>query len=78
MSSVSVCILFLREMLHNMTDTLTIVFRMLLVRENKRMEREELNLMHGPERERIEEAARLEGITFDEAVRRRKGFRYLY
>lgn len=42
------------------------------------MERAELDLMHGPERERIEEAAKLEGISFDEAVRRRMGFRYLY
>ena len=42
------------------------------------MDREEMDLMHGPERERIEEAARLEGISFEEAVRRRKGFRYLY
>lgn len=30
------------------------------------------------DRERVEEAARLEGITFEEAVERRKGFRYLY
>jgi hypothetical protein len=50
----------------------------MLVRENKRMEREEMHLMHGPERQRIEEAAKLEGITFDEAIKRRKGFRYLY
>ncbi|KAF8141262.1 major facilitator superfamily domain-containing protein [Boletus edulis] len=57
---------------------LSFVVRMLLVRENKRMEREELDLMHGPERERIEGAAKLEGITFEEAVRRRMGFRYLY
>lgn len=42
------------------------------------MEREEMHLLHGPERERIEDAAKLEGITFDEAVRRRMGFRYLY
>ena len=52
--------------------------RCMLVRENKRMEHEEMDLMHGPERQRIEEAAKLEGITFDEAVKRRKGFRYLY
>ncbi|KIJ65885.1 hypothetical protein HYDPIDRAFT_174700 [Hydnomerulius pinastri MD-312] len=57
---------------------LSFVVRCLLVRENKQMERDEMNLMNGPERERIEEAAKLEGITFDEAVRRRKGFRYLY
>jgi hypothetical protein len=55
------------------------VIRCMLVRENKRMEHEDLNhLMHGPERQRIEEAAKLEGITFDEAIKRRKGFRYLY
>jgi len=54
------------------------VIRTMIVRDNKRMEHAELDLMHGAERERIEEAARLEGITFDEAVRRRKGFRYLY
>lgn len=38
----------------------------------------EKQLMEGSGRERIEEAARLEGITFEEAVKRRKGFRYLY
>ncbi|KAG8221319.1 major facilitator superfamily domain-containing protein [Butyriboletus roseoflavus] len=57
---------------------LSFVIRVLLVRENKRMERAELDLMHGPERERVEEAAKLEGISFDEAVRHRMGFRYLY
>ncbi|KAG9312027.1 major facilitator superfamily domain-containing protein [Chiua virens] len=57
---------------------LSFVIRVLLVRENKRTERAELDLMHGPERERIEEAAKLEEITFEEAVRRRMGFRYLY
>lgn len=51
---------------------------MLLVRANKRMEHEELDVIHVPERERIEEAAKLDGTTFDEAVRRRMGFRYLY
>ena len=29
-------------------------------------------------RARIEEAARLEGLTFEEALERKKGFRYLY
>ncbi|KAN0081222.1 Major facilitator superfamily domain containing protein [Tylopilus felleus] len=57
---------------------LSFVIRVLLVRENKRMEHEEMDLTHGPERERIEEAAKLEGITFEEAVRRRRDFRYLY
>ncbi|EGO00927.1 hypothetical protein SERLA73DRAFT_167140 [Serpula lacrymans var. lacrymans S7.3] len=57
---------------------LSFVIRCILVRENKKLEAEELKLMQGAHRERIEEAARLEGITFDEAMRRRKGFRYLY
>lgn len=37
----------------------------------------ERDLMHSPERQRIEQAAKLEGITFEEAIKRRKGFRYL-
>ncbi|KAF9228382.1 MFS general substrate transporter [Gyrodon lividus] len=57
---------------------LSFVIRYILIRENKRMDQQEMDLMHGPERERIEEAAKLEGITFEEAIRRRKGFRYLY
>ncbi|KAI0687252.1 MFS general substrate transporter [Earliella scabrosa] len=59
---------------------LAIVFafaiRCLLVRENRRLEREELDGLQGARRERVEEAARLEGITLEEAVRRRGGFRY--
>ena len=54
-----------------------LVVRQMLIHENKRMEREELELTE-MQRERIEAAARLEGISFEEAVRRRKGFRYLY
>ncbi|EIW80619.1 MFS general substrate transporter [Coniophora puteana RWD-64-598 SS2] len=56
---------------------LACIIRYMLVQENKKMDRDELEIIEGPERERIEEAARLEGISFDEAVRRRKGFRYL-
>lgn len=61
-----------------LASVLSFVIRCMLVRENKQMEREEMDLMHGPERQRIEEAAKLESITFEEAVKRRKGFRYLY
>ncbi|EGO00930.1 hypothetical protein SERLA73DRAFT_50208 [Serpula lacrymans var. lacrymans S7.3] len=57
---------------------LNFVIRCMLIRENKQIEKDELEHMEGPGRERIEEAARLEGITFGEAVRRRRGFRYLY
>lgn len=49
----------------------------MLVRQNKRLEENELNDLKGARRERIEDAARLEGITFEEALRRRRGFRYL-
>ncbi|KAI0687878.1 MFS general substrate transporter [Cerioporus squamosus] len=56
---------------------LAIVLRGILVHQNKRLEREELDNLKGARRERIEEAARLESITFEEALRRRRGFRYL-
>lgn len=54
------------------------VIRWMLVQQNKRLDQEEIGDLKGARRERIEEAARLEGITFDEALRRRRGFRYLY
>ena len=55
-----------------------LVIRSILIMRNKQMEKLELEHMHGSGRERIEEAAKLEGITFEEAVKRRRGFRYLY
>jgi len=55
---------------------LAFVIRTLLVRENKEADKRELDLK-GAGRQRIEEAARLEGISFEEAVERKKGFRYL-
>ncbi|KAG1742533.1 major facilitator superfamily domain-containing protein [Suillus lakei] len=61
-----------------LTTALGFLMRWILIRENKKMDMIEKELMEGPGRERIEEAARLEGITFEEAVKRRKGFRYLY
>lgn len=50
----------------------------MLIRENKQMDREEKRMMEGAERARVEEAAKLEGITFEQAIERRRGFRYLY
>ncbi|EPQ55020.1 hypothetical protein GLOTRDRAFT_42071 [Gloeophyllum trabeum ATCC 11539] len=32
----------------------------------------------GAQKERIEEAARWKGITFEEAIEKKRGFRYLY
>ncbi|KII95716.1 hypothetical protein PLICRDRAFT_226861 [Plicaturopsis crispa FD-325 SS-3] len=57
---------------------LAFVVRMMLVHENRRLDAAEWGVMKGPQRARIEEAARIEGITFEEAVERKKGFRYLY
>ncbi|KAI0753056.1 MFS general substrate transporter [Daedaleopsis nitida] len=57
---------------------LAVLMRWVLINQNKRLEREELNELKGAQRERIEEAARLEGITFEEALERKRGFRYLY
>ena len=48
----------------------------MLIRENKRMEREEQQRAEG-QRERIKEAARLEGTSFEKAACLRGEFRYL-
>ncbi|KAG1851285.1 major facilitator superfamily domain-containing protein [Suillus subalutaceus] len=61
-----------------LSTALSFLMRWILIKENKHMDAVEKDLMEGPGRERIEEAARLEGITFEEAVKRRKSFRYLY
>jgi len=57
---------------------LAIVLRWMLIRENRQLERNELGEMAGANRERLEEAARLEGITLEEAMQNKRGFRYLY
>ncbi len=54
------------------------VIRQMLVRENKRLDESELEDLKGAKRERIEEFAKLEGISFEEALERKRGFRYLY
>ncbi|EIW80623.1 MFS general substrate transporter [Coniophora puteana RWD-64-598 SS2] len=58
---------------------LSFLIRCILVSQNRALERSEVAALApgGAERARIEEAARLEGISFDEAARRRRGFRYL-
>ena len=54
------------------------VIRYLLIKENKDFARKELADLDEAQRNRIEEAARLEGITFEQAMENKKGFRYLY
>jgi hypothetical protein len=48
----------------------------MLIRENKALEASEM--ADEATRARIEDAARLEGISIEEAHRRKRGFRYLY
>ncbi|CAA7261868.1 unnamed protein product [Cyclocybe aegerita] len=57
---------------------LSFIIRQMLVHENRKLDADEKAAMEGVNRTRVEEAARLEGITFEEAMERRKGYRYLY
>jgi len=57
---------------------LAFVIRVMLVRDNKRLTENELDALKGVNRQRIEEYARLEGISIEEALERKRGFRYLY
>jgi len=43
-----------------------------------RLDEDDRISMQGANEIRVKEAALLEGITFDQAMERRKGFRYLY
>ena len=52
--------------------------RCILVQMNKKLDRDELGALKGANLARIEESARIEGITIEEALERKKGFRYLY
>ena len=49
----------------------------MLARENRQMDHEDLQSMNEAKRGRIEQAAKLEGISFAEALEKQRGFRYL-
>ncbi|KAE9407362.1 MFS general substrate transporter [Gymnopus androsaceus JB14] len=57
---------------------LSIVLRQWVIRDNKKLDEDEKLALGEASRARVAEAARLEGITFDQAMQKRKGFRYLY
>ncbi|PBL03710.1 hypothetical protein ARMGADRAFT_911163 [Armillaria gallica] len=57
------------------STVLSIGIRNNLVRENQRLDKEDRLEIDA---NRVEEAARLEGISFEQAMERRRGFRYLY
>ncbi|EJD07977.1 MFS general substrate transporter [Fomitiporia mediterranea MF3/22] len=61
-----------------LSSCLGFLLRWMLKRENERLDRDELGALKGANRPRIEEFARLEGITIEEAMERKRGFRYLY
>ncbi|KAF8074021.1 MFS general substrate transporter [Lyophyllum atratum] len=54
------------------------VIRQILIRKNKQLDIDENAALKDADRTRVEEAARLEGLTFEQAMERRKGYRYLY
>lgn len=54
------------------------MIRCLLIKENNDLDKRELADLGAARRKRIEDAARLEGITFQEALEKKRGFRYLY
>ncbi|KAJ3554618.1 hypothetical protein NM688_g3016 [Phlebia brevispora] len=62
----------------SLSSVLALVIRFMLVAENKALERDQLKNLTPDERQRIEDAAKLEGLTMKEALERKRGFRYLY
>ncbi|KAJ8079920.1 hypothetical protein PM082_016745 [Marasmius tenuissimus] len=61
-----------------LSSILALIIRQMVVRENKKLDEQDKAALDESERARVEETARLEGITFDQAMERRRGFRYLY
>ena len=62
----------------SLATALGVLMRYMLIAENKQMERDQLKNMTEDERQRVEDAAKLEGLTMHEALERRRGFRLLY
>ncbi|KJA20089.1 hypothetical protein HYPSUDRAFT_204133 [Hypholoma sublateritium FD-334 SS-4] len=60
------------------SSLLSLLIRQMLIRENRKLDADEKAAMEGANRTRVEEAARLEGITLEQAMERRKGYRFLY
>ncbi|KAJ7057688.1 MFS general substrate transporter [Mycena amicta] len=61
-----------------LATALSLGIRQHLVRMNKQLAEDERAEIRGADEVRVREAAILEGITFEEAMERRRGFRYLY
>jgi hypothetical protein len=54
------------------------VIRQMLISKNNKLDEDENAVLEGVDGARVAEAARLEGLTFEQAMERRKGHRYLY
>jgi RNA polymerase-interacting CarD/CdnL/TRCF family regulator len=50
----------------------------MLIYRNKKLDTEEKAALDGAIQARVEEVAHLEGMSFEQALEKRKGFRYLY
>lgn len=50
----------------------------MIIQDNNRLESSSMEMLKEENREKLEDAARLEGISVEEVVERRRGFRYLY
>ncbi|KAJ7082716.1 MFS general substrate transporter [Mycena belliarum] len=55
-----------------------LVIRQLLVRMNRQLDADDAPISSGINEERVKKAAHLEGITFQQALEKRRSFRYLY
>ncbi|KAI0058437.1 MFS general substrate transporter [Artomyces pyxidatus] len=60
-----------------LTSSLALLLRIMLIRQNNLLDSAGIDDSDAT-RVRVEDAARLEGISIQEAVERRRGFRYLY
>ncbi|KAG7087935.1 hypothetical protein E1B28_011980 [Marasmius oreades] len=61
-----------------LSSVMALVIRQMIIRDNRKLDEDERAAIQGADRTRVEEAAKLEGITFEQAMERRKGYRYLY
>ncbi|KAJ7712151.1 MFS general substrate transporter [Mycena metata] len=61
-----------------LSSVMSLGIRQHLIRRNRKLDEDERLSLQGADEIRVKEAALLEGITFEQAMERRKGFRYLY
>lgn len=60
------------------SSILSFIIRQMIIKRNKQMLEDELKCITPANKLRVEEAARIEGISFEEAMAKRRGFKLLY